>query len=367
MGKQTNQYTKTRTAANSQAQDRMDWDSTEDGGTTFESAQMTRDELILLISDNVDTIYTANSQLTGHRIVDGQTLYDLDFLDIDSFEVNANDISLASVSNTAIGAGGHLDLFATDGVGINLTAPPTAALDIRLETGNALSLYEDRAGGALNGDVFGLDFYFNDSLGTRTLGGAINARVDGAPTTGDVNMSLILNNNLKIQENNRVLITPGVLTKSAVAQFEVRGEAGVTTDPTALFVGGGNASSTDIVLKASNNVGSNLLELTNSGRFWHNVSGLSTADFLMVGGTETYSFFMDAGKDAVGIGEGTINDAAKLHITSTTKGIVQTPMTAAQATAITAVEGLIVFVSDTDATFTAIGFWGYQNAAWTKM
>jgi hypothetical protein len=153
MGKQTNQYTKTRTAANSQAQDRMDWDSTEDGGTTFESAQMTRDELILLVIDNVDTIYTANSQLTGHRIVDGQTLYDLDFLDIDSFEVNANDISLASVSNTAIGVGGHLDLFANDGVGINLTTPPDATLDI-LADGSTSATKAIRVENSLNESLF---------------------------------------------------------------------------------------------------------------------------------------------------------------------------------------------------------------------
>jgi len=44
-----------------------------------------------------------------------------------------------------------------------------------------------------------------------------------------------------------------------------------------------------------------------------------------------------------------------------------TPITATAASAITAAEGDIVFVSDTNGTFTSIGFWGYQNGAWTKM
>lgn len=44
------------------------------------------------------------------------------------------------------------------------------------------------------------------------------------------------------------------------------------------------------------------------------------------------------------------------------------PITVAQAGAIpTARNGMIVYVSDTDATFTSVGFWGYENGAWTKL
>jgi hypothetical protein len=42
-------------------------------------------------------------------------------------------------------------------------------------------------------------------------------------------------------------------------------------------------------------------------------------------------------------------------------------MTAAQATAITAVDGLILYATDTDATFTSVGHWVYENGAWVKM
>lgn len=43
------------------------------------------------------------------------------------------------------------------------------------------------------------------------------------------------------------------------------------------------------------------------------------------------------------------------------------PMTAAAASAITPVEGYVVCVSTTDATFTSTGFWGFHDAAWAKL
>lgn len=40
------------------------------------------------------------------------------------------------------------------------------------------------------------------------------------------------------------------------------------------------------------------------------------------------------------------------------------PITATAASAITPAEGMMLFASTTDATFTTIGFWGYRNGAW---
>jgi hypothetical protein len=50
-----------------------------------------------------------------------------------------------------------------------------------------------------------------------------------------------------------------------------------------------------------------------------------------------------------------------------TTAINLAPITATAASAITPAEGDMVFVSDTNGTFTSIGFWGYQNGTWTKM
>jgi hypothetical protein len=43
------------------------------------------------------------------------------------------------------------------------------------------------------------------------------------------------------------------------------------------------------------------------------------------------------------------------------------PITATAASAITAADGMIVYVSDTDATFTSVGFWGREGGAWVKL
>ena len=49
------------------------------------------------------------------------------------------------------------------------------------------------------------------------------------------------------------------------------------------------------------------------------------------------------------------------------KSIQITPITATAASAITPSEGMIVFVSNTNGTFLAVGFWGYQGGLWVKM
>ncbi len=44
-----------------------------------------------------------------------------------------------------------------------------------------------------------------------------------------------------------------------------------------------------------------------------------------------------------------------------------TNITSAQASAITPTNGDFVYVSTTDATFTSVGFWGYENGVWVKL
>ncbi len=57
---------------------------------------------------------------------------------------------------------------------------------------------------------------------------------------------------------------------------------------------------------------------------------------------------------------------AALHITGT--GAVLLPSnTATQASAITPVNGMIIYVTTTDATFTSVGFWGRENGTWIKL
>lgn len=67
---------------------------------------------------------------------------------------------------------------------------------------------------------------------------------------------------------------------------------------------------------------------------------------------------------------GTTTDAAssKLTIASTTQGFLPPRMTATQASAISSpAQGLMLFVTDTNGTFTAIGWWGYNGSVWEKL
>jgi len=67
-------------------------------------------------------------------------------------------------------------------------------------------------------------------------------------------------------------------------------------------------------------------------------------------------------------GSGTPVASAILESTSTTKGWLPPRMTATQGSAISSpAEGLLIYVTDTNGTFTSKGWWGYSGAAWEKL
>lgn len=61
------------------------------------------------------------------------------------------------------------------------------------------------------------------------------------------------------------------------------------------------------------------------------------------------------------------NASAALDVSSTTGGVLMPRMTSTQGSAITGVNGLVIYVTDTNGTFTSVGFWGYENGAWVKL
>lgn len=103
-------------------------------------------------------------------------------------------------------------------------------------------------------------------------------------------------------------------------------------------------------------------------------SGTSTNQaFRIIGDDATYSggfagtfFYAKDGQVGIGLGSSAPNNSALLELSSTTKGLLIMRMTSTQASAITGVDGLMLYVTDTDATFTSVGFWGYQGGAWAK-
>lgn len=60
--------------------------------------------------------------------------------------------------------------------------------------------------------------------------------------------------------------------------------------------------------------------------------------------------------------------SAALEVRSTTGGVLLPRMTATQGSAIASpADGLMIYVTDTNATFTSVGFWGRENGAWVKL
>ncbi len=80
--------------------------------------------------------------------------------------------------------------------------------------------------------------------------------------------------------------------------------------------------------------------------------------------TNNYAI-INAGQMTSGFGTATPNQNSLIVLTSTTKAALEiTPMTAAQASAITPANGMGLYVSTTDATFLTVGFWKYEAGAW---
>jgi len=200
-------------------------------------------------------------------------------------------------------------------------------LDIDVPNGtNPLGLYGNRVGGALHGDNYALGFYYNDSLGVRTIGGSITTRVNGAPSAGNVNMDMVFNDHFKVQYDNRVLITPASLTKGPIAQLEVRGDA--TTPPAAFLVKTGGNTASYTAMYAQNLAGDSLWYIDATAKSFHNLSQLATGDFNARGGTDVNLLYVDAGLDKIGVGVATASISSKLTVNgdvetlTNTKGLI---------------------------------------------
>ena len=134
MAKQINQYTKTRTSLDIADDDLMDLDSTDDSGSTFESAKLKISELVTYLGANATNIYNGNGTLTSQRLVRGDNFtHSLGFSEIDQITWQANTAFLTAVTNTEIQSP-LVRIIASDGVGINQTTP-NAMLQVKAFTG----------------------------------------------------------------------------------------------------------------------------------------------------------------------------------------------------------------------------------------
>lgn len=81
--------------------------------------------------------------------------------------------------------------------------------------------------------------------------------------------------------------------------------------------------------------------------------------------TPTWQMALHGANNNVGIGTLTPNASAKLDVSSTTQGFAPPEMTATQASAITTTtRKLIIYVTDTNGTFTSAGLWFWNGTIW---
>lgn len=81
--------------------------------------------------------------------------------------------------------------------------------------------------------------------------------------------------------------------------------------------------------------------------------------------TPTWQLNIVGSTNNVGIGTETPDASAKLDVTSTTQGFAPPQMTATQASAITTTSRrIIIYVTDTNGTFTSAGLWFWNGSTW---
>lgn len=98
-----------------------------------------------------------------------------------------------------------------------------------------------------------------------------------------------------------------------------------------------------------------------------NVDGAGVTNvggYFFAGGTSATNHALVTDGGNIGFGTTTPSNQALLELVSTNQAFLIMRMTAAEASGITPANGMGLYVTDTNATFTSVGFWKYQAGAW---
>jgi len=131
---------------------------------------------------------------------------------------------------------------------------------------------------------------------------------------------------------------------------------------------GTNATQNDTIFRITNSTGGPLGGTIDFGQYGANygwIQSRNAGDYSL-----NYSLLLNPNGGNVGIGTGNAdpNASALLELSSTTGGFLPPRMTSTQASAIASpAEGLLLYVTDTNGTFTSKGWWGYNGSAWEKL
>lgn len=93
----------------------------------------------------------------------------------------------------------------------------------------------------------------------------------------------------------------------------------------------------------------------------------NTANAFFVSNSDDTQLFKIRNDGSSIFGTGNPDASALLELVSTTQGFRIMNMTGAQAVAITAVNGLVIYATSTSGAITSVGFWGYEAGAWVKL
>lgn len=102
-------------------------------------------------------------------------------------------------------------------------------------------------------------------------------------------------------------------------------------------------------------------------------SAIQTADIVNAGGMLSFTAAADTGTSAEISDSETLTIAGGEGIDTEISGNSVTinwqpeQYTATEASALTPSDGDLIYVTSTDATFTSVGFWGYENGSWVKL
>lgn len=318
MAEKTSDYLNDATSKPIQNDDYLDFSNFLSGSTWDVSKKIKVSELITFLNSNIPHYYVSDGTLSGNRTVTSPNLTTTwvgGTLITKSDGVNDNGFFL--FDDLGVIKGGILWNVSTS----------SASLDLKNASGSFLT--------ALDG--------FVSVGGSTTPVGSEAFRVTGGALFDD---TTTLKDGAIIHSGGSTDVR--FVTDGGSAIMDVKNNKTVNIVAGATFGVGLSASST-VAINAKGIIGGEVLFLTNNASLAAGILSVNNDNL------------------NVGIGVKTPVTVAKLEITSTTQGLRITPMTAVQASAITPVEGLQVFVNTTNATFLITGLHSYENGSWVKL
>jgi hypothetical protein len=172
--------------------------------------------------------------------------------------------------------------------------------------------------------------------------------------TGQVNEFYGQYNLALIRGNATIIDAGGIFSDKQAQTGTITNFASIVAHTTALS-GGAITNMYGLVVKTPTNVSGGTRTNTYGVYIEPNTTGINNYGLIVA-------------QQVSGFGTATPSQNAMVTFSSTTKaGFKIDGVNVTQAGAITAEDGQVIYVTNTDGTFTSVGFWGRENGAWVKL